>query len=183
MLRWANVFLWFCGKTAAYGQAFHRVAMLWLIKLQSYYHHFTLPLWGLAETSQAAVKLDISDSGRGTAPLQPQAPVTCLARGCLHPPCRSRTFPFLCHHLPTPRRQPSLLPLRLWTQPPAQRNPSPATPHNLLLYFYLLYKPVYHCSYLLVGSLRLGARLNRTRSVGLNCFTPTTILSILKDLV
>ena len=101
-----------------------------------------LPLRGLAETSQAAVRLDSSNSGRGAAPLQPQAPVTCLAGRCLHPPCRSRTFPFLCHHLPTPRRQPSLLPLRLWTQPPAQRNPSPATPHNLLLYFYLLYKPV-----------------------------------------
>ena len=107
------------------------------------YHHFTRPLRGLADTSQAAVKLDISDSGRGAAPLQPQAPVTCLAWRCLPPPCRSRTFPFLCHHLPTPRRQPSLLTLRLWTQPPAQRNPSPATPHHLLLYFYLLYKPVY----------------------------------------
>ena len=141
-----EIFKEICGKTAVYGQAFHRVAMPRLIKLQPNVNPIitispcpsgALPTYHKQRSNWTSLIVG------GARPLYTPSPSYLPCREMSTPPCRSRTFPFLCHHLPTPRRQPSLLPLRLWTQPPAQRNPSPATPHHLFLYFYLLYKPVY----------------------------------------
>ena len=81
-----------CGKTAVYGQAFHRVAMLWLIKSPPSANPIItispLPLRGLAETSQAAVRLDSLIVG-GTRPLYNPAPQSTILPGdvCLPPDC------------------------------------------------------------------------------------------------
>ena len=58
------------------------------------YHHFTRPLRGLADTSQAAVKLDISDSGRSVAPLHPKPQLPALPGDVYTPLAAAGPSPF-----------------------------------------------------------------------------------------